>query len=98
MFRNLFRGKKLIGRNAIEDYLGLIDAATLPTWLLWYSDHIPVKKENGVLVAYVKDLKAWQAAHPDIKEIQRPPLQLIQTRKVSLRWGQARIDRRRIII
>jgi hypothetical protein len=97
MLGKLFRGKKLIGWNAIENYLGLTDASTLSTWLIWYSEHIPVKKENGVFVAYVKELKAWQAAHPDIKEIQRPPFELIQTRKVKLRWGRERIEKRTII-
>ncbi len=98
----LFRGRKLVG-SEIEDFLHLYpDSMALHDLMIGYE--IPVRKEDGKLVAYKNDLLEWLEKHPGIIEIfwQKQdeflhPREIIQTRKVRLRWSLERIDQRRII-
>jgi len=97
LLRRLLRGKKLIGKDEIEEWLDLQAPDTLPDWLIAYD--LPAYKEDGVLVAYVKDLKKWRAEHPEVKERLQPPVEFIQTRNIRRRFGlieaEAQVIRRR---
>jgi len=99
--KKLFRGRKLVGED-IEYFLGVMPSSTaLNNYRRWYDD-LPVKKINGKLVDYTRELKAWQAAHPEIKEEVEAilqPREIIQTRVTRTRWGlPPRVEHRRIII
>lgn len=94
LLRRLLRGKKLIGKNAIEEFLDLHAPDTLPDWLIAYD--LPAYKENGVLVAYVKDLEKWQVANPEVKEILQPPVEFIQTRNIRRRFGLIEAEAQKI--
>lgn len=94
LLRRLLRGKKLIGKNAIEEFLDLQAPDTLPDWLRGYE--LPVYKENGVLVAHVKDLKKWRAEHPDVKEKLQQPVESIQTRNIRRRFGLIETEAQKI--
>ena len=85
LLRRFLRGKKLIGKNAIEEFLDLQSPDTLTDWINAYE--LSVYKEQGVLVAYVKDLKKWQAVHPEVKENLQAPVEFIQFRNIRRRWG-----------
>jgi len=94
LLRRFLRGKKLIGKNAIEEFLDLQAPDTLPDWLRAYE--LPVYKENGVLVAYAQDLKKWQAAHPEAKENLQQPVEFIQTRNIRRRFGLIETEAQKI--
>ena len=97
LLRRLLRGKKLIGKDAIEEWLDLQAPDTLTDWRV--GCELPVIKENGVLVAYVKDLKKWRAEHPEVQERLDPPVFSIETRNIRRRFGrietEAQVIRRR---
>jgi len=94
LLQRLLRGKKLIGKDAIEEFLDLQAPDTLPDWLRAYE--LPVYKENGVLVAYAQDLKKWQAAHPEAKENLQQPVEFIQTRNIRRRFGLIETEAQKI--
>lgn len=97
LLQRLLRGKKLIGKDEIEEWLDLQAPDTLTDWRIGYE--LPVTKENGVLVAFVKDLKKWLADHPEVQERLEPPVFSIQTRNIRRRFGrietEAQVIRRR---
>ena len=94
LLRRLLRGKKLIGKNEIEEFLDLQAPDTLPDWLRAYE--LPVYKEEGVLVAYIKDLKKWQATHPEAKESLQQPVEFIQSRNIRRRFGLIEAEAQKI--
>lgn len=90
-----FRGKKLIGVNAIMLFLGLRYVYSVSDWIIHYD--LPARKENGVWTAFTSDLKKWKADHPDIVETGSwQPAEKIEFRRVRARWGLERIERRKI--
>jgi hypothetical protein len=99
----LFRGRKLVGAE-IEDFLYL-SPGSMAVHDLMIGYELPVHKESGKLVAFKNEILEWQEKHPGIIEIfwQKQdeflqPREIIQTRKVRLRWGLERIERRQIIL
>lgn len=94
LLRRLLRGKKLVGKDAIERFLDLQAPDTLPDWLIAYD--LPAYKEDGVLVAYVKDLKKWRAQHPEVKERLQPPIEFTQYRSIRRRWGLVETEAQKI--
>lgn len=96
--KNIFERKKLIGVDEIMAFANWTDPTTVMDRRIAYSEHCPIRKEGGVLVVEKRKFIKWLKEHPDAaKEIIRPPFELIQTRKVKLRWGRERIEQRRII-
>lgn len=73
--RRCLFGKKLVGRAAINNYLGLTGFfESAEDWRLTYG--LPVFRENGQWCAYVSDLKKWRREHPGVREEFPDPLQI----------------------
>jgi len=98
MFKNLFRKKMLLGVDAIMSFAGWHYITTVSDRMIAYSDHCPIRREGGILVVEKKEFKKWLKKHPDAaEEITRAPFDLIQHKKVMLKYGQEKELNRRII-
>ena len=93
----LFHGRRLVGIDLIMGVLGWQEYVTVLDMRISYPD-FPVKKVNGQFIAYEKELRRWQKAHPEAVERRRPPLEIIQYRKIALRWGLSKTACRRLVI
>lgn len=88
----LCRGKQLRGIDAIMKYLELQDISTVQDWIIGYD--FPARKENGIYVAFVFDIKKWRSAHPDVQETPRADFAVIQYRTIKKKWGLEEVQRR----
>jgi len=83
---NILHGKKLTGINSIMDFVGVQGGETIISWVKEYD--FPAKKEGGVYVAFVAEIKTWLKEHPELKENQRPLIEVFRTRETTGRFGQ----------
>ena len=77
---------KVIGINAIADFLKVINPSILMDWRIGYD--LPVEKSAGVWIASKSALKKWRKANPEVKEeirIVREQPKIITKR--APRWG-----------
>ena len=80
--KNLFKGRKLLGVNAIMLFLNLRYLYTVTYWIVSYG--LPCRKESGIWAAYTRDLKKWRMDHPDVVETESwRPAEKIEYRKVK---------------